>query len=84
VRNSHLSDSDKQLVIGRIPFVAEVVLEMFVAVCEEDPFGLDVFAKSLKAKLEAGGNLKKLHEVIEKERIELETALVVARASENE
>ena len=75
VEESRLSVADKKLLIGRIPFVAEVMLQMFVQVCQEDPFGVDAIVKSLKKKLDAQGNLKKIHEVVKQERQELEELL---------
>jgi hypothetical protein len=77
VNSSHLKPGDKKLIVGRVPFVSESVLRMFVAVCEENPFGIDVFVKSLRAKLEASGNLKKLHEVLVREAEEVERDLVI-------
>ena len=67
INGSHLTPTDKKLITGRIPFVADSMLEMFVEVCEEDPFSIDLVAKSLKRKLETQGNLAKLHQVIEEE-----------------
>lgn len=72
IQESHLIPADKKLLIGRVPFVADVMLQMFVQVCEEDPFGVDMIVKSLKKKLDAQGNLKKIHEIIKQERIEVE------------
>lgn len=75
VEESRLSPADKKLLIGRIPFVADVMLQMFVQVCQEDPFGVDAIVKSLKKKLDAQGNLKKIHEVVKQERREIEELL---------
>ena len=72
IQDSHLTLADKKLLIGRVPFVADIMLEMFVQVCEEDPFGVDMIVKSLKKKLDAQGNLKKIHEIVKQERIEVE------------
>lgn len=79
VASSHLSPADKKLLEGRIPFVADVMLQMFVQVCDEDPFGIDAFVKSLKVKLDAQGNLKKIHEIVKQERREVEE-LIAAHA----
>lgn len=79
IQESHLTPADKKLLIGRIPFVADVMLDMFVQVCEEDPFGVDMIVKSLKKKLDAQGNLKKIHEIVKQERIEVEE-LIAAHA----
>jgi len=76
VEESRLSVADKKLLIGRIPFVADVMLQMFVEVCQEDPFGVDAVVKSLKKKLDAQGNLKKIHEIVKQERRDVEELLV--------
>jgi hypothetical protein len=75
VEESRLSAADKKLLIGRIPFVADVMLQMFIQVCTEDPFGVDAIVKSLKKKLDAQGNLKKIHEIVKQERQEIEELL---------
>jgi hypothetical protein len=66
---------DKKMLEGRIPFVSDIMLQMFVDVCEEDPFSVDAIVKSMQKKLEAQGNLKKIHEIVKQERRELEEAL---------
>ncbi len=76
ILESHLSKKDKDLLIGRVPFVAEIMLQMFVQVCEEDPFGVEMIVKSLQKKLDAQGNLKKIHEIIKQERRESEEQLI--------
>jgi hypothetical protein len=76
VEESRLAVSEKKMLEGRIPFVADVMLQMFVNVCEEDPFSVDAIVKSMQKKLEAQGNLKKIHEIVKQERRELEEALV--------
>lgn len=76
VEESHLSATDKKMLEGRIPFVAEVMLQMFVDVCTEDPFSVDAIVKNMQKKIEAQGNLKKIHEIVKQERRELEEALV--------
>lgn len=78
IHESHLSAKDKTLLEGRIPFVADMMLSMFVQVCEEDPFGVDAIVKSMKAKLEAQGNLKRIHEIVKQERREIEDSLAVS------
>jgi hypothetical protein len=75
VEGSHLSVMDKKMLEGRIPFVSDIMLQMFVDVCEEDPFSVDAIVKSMQKKLEAQGNLKKIHEIVKQERRELEEAL---------
>jgi hypothetical protein len=60
---------------GRIPFVSDVMLQMFVDICEEDPFSVDAIVKSMQKKLEAQGNLKKIHEIVRQEQRELEEVL---------
>ena len=75
VESSNLSADDKKLIEGRIPFIADVMLKMFVEVCEEDPFGIDAIVKGLKKKLEAQGNLGKIHEIIKQDKREIEELL---------
>jgi hypothetical protein len=77
VASSHIPASDKKLLEGRIPFVADVMLAMFVQICREDPFSIDTVVKSLKKKLEAQGNLKKLHAIVKQERKEIEDAMAM-------
>ncbi|KKU79183.1 MAG: hypothetical protein UY04_C0015G0037 [Parcubacteria group bacterium GW2011_GWA2_47_7] len=77
IHGSHLSTADKTLLEGRVLFIADSMLEMFVQVCDEDPFGVDAVVKSLKKKLEAGGNLKSIHEIIKQERREIEESLAI-------
>ena len=77
ILQSRLSPADKKLLEGRVPFVAESMLQMFVQVCEEDPFSVDAIVQSLKKKLDAQGNLKKIHEVVKQERREVEDMLAV-------
>lgn len=75
VEQSHISAADKKLLAGRIPYIADVMLQMFIQVCEEDPFGVDTVVKNMQKKLEAQGNLKRLHEIVKQERREFEEAL---------
>jgi hypothetical protein len=75
VEQSHIPAEDKKILSGRIPFVADMMLLMFIQVCEEDPFGIDAVVKNMKKKLDAQGNLKKLHEIVKQERREFEEAL---------
>lgn len=72
VEQSHLPAADKKLLMQRLPFVADIILQMFVQVCEEDPFGAEGIVKSLKKKLDAQGNLKKIHEIVKQERREID------------
>ncbi len=76
IAESHLTAEDKKLLTGRVPFMAEMMLQMFVQVCEEDPFSVDAIVKNLKKKLEAQGNLVKLHEIIKQERREVEDLIL--------
>ena len=76
VEGSHLSAEDKKLISGRVPFIADVMLRMFVEVCESDPFSIEGIVKNLKKKLEAQGNLEKLHEIVKQERREIEELLI--------
>lgn len=75
IAQSRLSPREKETLEGRIPFVAEAVLQMFVDLCEEDPFAVDAVVKNMQKKLEAQGNLKKIHEIVKQERRELEEVL---------
>ena len=77
IAQSRVSPADKKLLLGRIPFVADVMLKMFVQVCQEDTFGADTIVKSLKKKLDAQGNLKKIHEIVKQERRDIEELLVM-------
>jgi len=72
VLSSGLTPKDKRLLEGRLPYAAESMLEIFVRVCEEDPFSVETIVKGLKKKLDAQGNLKKLHEIVKQERREVE------------
>ncbi len=72
---SHLSDADKTLLKGRIQFVTGAMLKTFVDVCEEDPFSVEAVVKSMKKKLEAQGNLVKLHEIIKQEKADIQDLL---------
>lgn len=78
VEDSKLPKSDKAMLLGRIPYIADGMLEMFVSVCEEDPFSVDAIVRNLKSKLDTQGNLKKLHEIVKQERREIEDALAIA------
>lgn len=75
IEQSHISAEDKKILTGRIPYIADVMLRMFIQVCEEDPFGIDAVVKNMQKKLEAQGNLKRLHEIVKQERREFEEAL---------
>lgn len=76
VEQSHISSADKKILSDRIPFVADVMLQMFIQVCEEDPFSVDAIVVNMKKKLDAQGNLKRLHEIVKQECRELDEALV--------
>ncbi len=78
VEESSLSPAEKKLVEGRIPFAPDAVLQMFVQVCEEDPFGVSGVVKNLQKKLDTQGNLSRLHEIVKQERREIEEALIPA------
>lgn len=75
ISQSHLSGADKKMLLGRIPYVADSVLEMFIQVCDEDPFGIDAVVRNLKKKLDAQGNLKKIHEIVKQESQDIEELL---------
>lgn len=72
IDSSHLPGADKALLKGRVQFVAGAMLKTFVDVCEEDPFSVEAIVKNMKKKLEAQGNLVKLHEIVKQERTEIE------------
>lgn len=71
VRHSHLSDADKQLMFERIPFLDLGMLALFIESAEENPFALDAIVSSMKKKLDARGNLHRLHEILESEAAEV-------------
>jgi hypothetical protein len=77
IEQSHLAKNEKEMLEGRVPFIAETMLQMFVTVCEEDPFSTDAIVKNLKMKLDAQGNLKRIHEIVKQERREMEDALAM-------
>jgi hypothetical protein len=78
VESSHLAVDEKKLLIGRLPFVSSMMLGMFVQICEEDPFSVEMLVKNLKAKIDAQGNLQKIHEIVKQEREEFAEALAMA------
>ncbi|HXK37821.1 MAG TPA: hypothetical protein VJ579_02030 [Candidatus Paceibacterota bacterium] len=71
VRHSHLSDEDKQLMFERIPYLDLGMLALFIESAEENPFALDAIVSSMKKKLDARGNLHRLHEILENEEKEI-------------
>lgn len=71
IRHSHLTDSDKQLMLERIPFIDAQMLGLFIQSTEENPFSLDAIVESMKKKLETSGNLSHLREVLDKEASEV-------------
>jgi hypothetical protein len=71
VRHSHLSDADKQLMFERIPYLDLGMLALFIESAEENPFALDAIVGSMKKKLDARGNLHRLHEILESEEKEI-------------
>ena len=80
IESSHLSVEDKKLLNQRVPYVADIILQMFLQVCDEDPFGIDMLVKNLKKKLDAQGNLAKIHEIVKQERREVEDLIVSGRS----
>ena len=77
IEESSLPKGDKELLEGRMPYVADSMLEMFVSLCEENPFGIDLMVKNMKLKLDAQGNLKKIHEIVNQEKREVEDDLAI-------
>jgi hypothetical protein len=51
---------------------------MFVEVCDQNPFSIDIIVQNLKKKLDAGGNLSKIHAIVKEEREEFERRLAEA------
>ena len=78
VDGSSLSDADKMMLLDRLPYAGSMILSMFVEVCEGDQFSTNMLVKNLKTKLDAQGNLTRIHEIIKQERVELENMLVAA------
>jgi hypothetical protein len=77
IRSSHIPEADKQILEGRVAFVALPVLSMFVELCKEDPFSTESIVKSLKQKLDAQGNLRRIHEIVKQERMEIEQSFAL-------
>lgn len=77
IEESSLLKEDKEILEGRMPYIADSMLEMFVSLCEENPFGIDLMVKNIKLKLDAQGNLKKIHEIVNQDKREAEGALAV-------
>ncbi len=70
IEGSRLPEKDKVLLLGRVPFAPAMVVAMFVQICDEDPFSIEMLVKNLKMKLDAAGNLAKIHEIVKHEREE--------------
>jgi hypothetical protein len=79
VENSSLSVEDKKLLHDRIPYCETSILKMFVEVCDQDPFSIDFIVRNLKKKLDAGGNLTKIHAIVREEREEFERRLAESK-----
>jgi hypothetical protein len=79
VENSSLSVEDKKLLHDRIPYCETSILTMFVEVCDQDPFSIDFIVRNLKKKLDAGGNLTKIHAIVREEREEFERRLAESK-----
>jgi hypothetical protein len=78
VAESSLSENEKELLVGRLPYVSTVVLDMFVAVCVDDPFSINLLVKNLKLKLDAQGNLTKINAVKQQEREYYQSVIAMA------
>jgi hypothetical protein len=76
IRASHIPDADKEILSGRVAYIASPMLQMFVDLCKEDPFSTETIVRSLKQKLDAQGNLRRIHELVKQERMEIDQALV--------
>jgi len=70
VETSSISTEDKKLLCDRIPYCETSILAMFVEVCDQDPFSVDFIVQNLKKKLDAGGNLSKIHAIVKEEKEE--------------
>lgn len=75
VVGSHLSPADKKILLCRLPYVQDMVLSMFVELCAEEPFSIESLVRNLKMKIDAMGNLGKLHALIERDRREVDEAI---------
>jgi hypothetical protein len=51
---------------------------MFVAVCVDDPFSINLLVKNLKLKLDAQGNLTKINAVKQQEREYYQSVIAMA------
>jgi len=78
IHSSGLHPEDKKLLLGRIPYCETGILAMFVEVCDQNPFSIDIIVQNLKKKLDAGGNLSKIHAIVKEEREEFERRLAEA------
>jgi hypothetical protein len=78
VEASSIPAGDKKLLHDRIPYCETNILAMFVEVCDQDPFSVDFIVDNLKKKLDAGGNLSKIHAIVKEEREEFERRLAEA------
>lgn len=76
---SSISSDDKKLLNDRIPYCETSILAMFVEVCDQDPFSVDFIVQNLKKKLDAGGNLSKIHAIVKEEKEEFERRLAEAK-----
>lgn len=76
VENSTISPEDKKLLSDRIPYCETSILAMFVEVCEQDPYSVDFIVNNLKKKLDAGGNLSRIHAIIREEKEEYRQRLL--------
>jgi hypothetical protein len=72
IDKSLLSKSDKEMISVRMTLVPLELIESFIVSCEKDPSFLFEVVKNLKAKIDAGDDLNKLHEIMKQERIEVE------------
>lgn len=71
IEESLVPQEDKDLLLERVPYVADNILTTFIEACEENPFWIDGMVDNFKRKLDARGDMKKLREIIEEERDEV-------------
>lgn len=79
VEESTIPLEDKKILRDRIPYCETNILAMFVEVCAQDPFSVDFIVRNLKKKLDAGGNLSKIHAIVNEEKEDFERILQESR-----
>lgn len=78
IERSLLSSADKKLLAGRVPFVSDDVLDMFLdAVAEGGSPSLQKIVNNVKIKLAARGNLERIRAILKQESAEIEKMLAL-------